>query len=76
MLGLDRRCSDYSRHSSAWPYDTAFRIGVLPAIVALSVTPCFPIVRNTYVGITGVDQALIEAGIGMGMTSRQLLMAR
>ena len=51
-----------------------FGIGVLPAIVALSVYAVLPIVRNTYIGITGVDPTLTEAGIGMGMTSRQLLM--
>ncbi len=51
-----------------------FGIGVLPAIVALSVYAILPIVRNTYTGIAGVDPALTEAGVGMGMTSRQLLM--
>lgn len=51
-----------------------FGIGVLPAIVALSIYAILPIVRNTYTGIAGVDPTLIEAGIGMGMTSRQLLM--
>ena len=51
-----------------------FGIGVLPAIVALSVYAVLPIVRNTYIGIVGVDPTLTEAGIGMGMTNRQLLM--
>lgn len=50
-----------------------FGIGVVPAIVALSVYAILPIVRNTYIGITGVDSSLIEAGVGMGMTNRQLL---
>lgn len=50
-----------------------FGIGVLPALVALSVYAVLPIVRNTYTGIAGVDPTLIEAGIGMGMTNRQLL---
>jgi osmoprotectant transport system permease protein len=31
-------------------------------------------VRNTYTGITGVDAAVREAGRGMGMTDRQLLL--
>jgi osmoprotectant transport system permease protein len=30
-------------------------------------------IRNTYVGIKGVDPAVIEAGRGMGLTDRQLL---
>lgn len=50
-----------------------FGIGVLPAIVALSVYAILPIVRNTYIGIAGVDPSLVEAGIGMGMTRRQLM---
>jgi osmoprotectant transport system permease protein len=33
-----------------------------------------PIIRNTYTGITGVDPAIREAGRGMGMTDRQLLL--
>lgn len=48
-------------------------IGFVPAIVALTIYGLLPILRNTYIGITGVDQAAIEAGIGMGMTSRQVL---
>jgi osmoprotectant transport system permease protein len=49
-------------------------IGARTAIVALVVYGLLPIVRNTYVGITGVDAAVREAGRGMGMTDRQLLM--
>src|SRR5207237_9672751 len=33
-----------------------------------------PIVRNTYTGTTGVHPAVREAGRGMGMTDRQLLL--
>jgi osmoprotectant transport system permease protein len=47
--------------------------GSTTAIVALTVYALLPILRNTYTGITGVDQAVIEAGRGMGMTKRQLL---
>jgi osmoprotectant transport system permease protein len=48
-------------------------IGSLTAIVALTLYALLPILRNTYVGITGVDTAVIEAARGMGMTDRQLL---
>lgn len=48
-------------------------IGFVPAIVALTIYGLLPILRNTYIGITGVDEAAIEAGVGMGMTSRQVL---
>jgi osmoprotectant transport system permease protein len=43
------------------------------AILALTLYALLPLIRNTYVGITGVDRAIVEAGRGMGMTDRQLL---
>ncbi|MBC6431745.1 ABC transporter permease [Nostoc sp. HG1] len=49
-------------------------IGAVPAIVALTVYSLLPIIRNTYTGIIGVDPAIREAGRGMGMTDRQLLL--
>ena len=48
-------------------------IGMIPAIVALTLYSLLPIIRNTYTGITGVDPAIREAGRGMGMTDQQLL---
>lgn len=48
-------------------------IGIIPAIVALTLYSLLPIIRNTYTGITGVDPAIREAGRGMGMTDQQLL---
>ncbi len=48
-------------------------IGKVPAIVALTIYGLLPILRNTYTGIVGVTPAVVEAGIGMGMTSRQVL---
>lgn len=50
-----------------------FGIGFGPAIIALTVYGLLPILRNTYTGILGVDQSVIDAGTGMGMTSRQVL---
>ena len=50
-----------------------FGIGFGPAIIALTIYGLLPILRNTYTGILGVDQAVIDAGTGMGMTSRQVL---
>ena len=43
------------------------------AIVALVLYALLPIVRNTYTGIMGIDPAVKEAAIGMGMTDRELL---
>ena len=48
-------------------------IGARAAIVALVLYALLPIIRNTYSGITNVDPAIREAGRGMGMTDRQLL---
>ena len=44
------------------------------AILALTLYALLPLIRNTYVGITGVDRAIVEAGRGMGLTGRQLLL--
>jgi osmoprotectant transport system permease protein len=49
-------------------------IGARTAIVALVLYALLPIIRNTYAGIQGVDPAIREAGRGMGMTDRQLLL--
>ncbi|ABA22571.1 Binding-protein-dependent transport systems inner membrane component [Trichormus variabilis ATCC 29413] len=49
-------------------------IGATPAIVALALYSLLPLIRNTYTGISGVDPAIREAGRGMGMTDRQLLL--
>jgi osmoprotectant transport system permease protein len=43
------------------------------AILALTLYALLPIIRNTYTGIRDVDPAVIEAGRGMGLTGRQLL---
>jgi len=49
-------------------------IGAQTAIIALTLYSFLPIIRNTYTGITSVDPAIREAGRGMGMTDRQLLL--
>ncbi len=43
------------------------------AITALALYALLPIIRNTYVGITGVDPGVREAARGKGLTSRQML---
>ena len=48
-------------------------IGKRTAIVALVLYALLPILRNTLVGILGVDPAVRESAIAMGMTGRQLL---
>jgi len=48
-------------------------IGMRTAIVALILYSLLPIVRNTVIGIRGVDARVVEAGVAMGLTPRQLL---
>src|SRR6195952_5041075 len=48
-------------------------IGAKPAIVALLLYALLPIIRNTYTGITGVDAAVKEAAVAMGMNKWQVL---
>ncbi len=48
-------------------------IGMRTALVALTLYALLPVLRNTVVGIAGVDPAVREAGRGLGMTDRQLL---
>src|SRR5579864_8013653 len=48
-------------------------IGKRTAIVALVLYALLPILRNTYVGLTGIDPAVLEAAEAMGMTTTQIL---
>ena len=48
-------------------------IGKRTAIVALVLYALLPILRNTYVGLTGIDPAILEAADAMGMTRAQIL---
>src|SRR6266542_4116489 len=48
-------------------------IGKRTAIVALVLYALLPILRNTLAGILGVDAAVRESAVAMGMTPRQVL---
>jgi osmoprotectant transport system permease protein len=48
-------------------------IGARTAIVALVLYALLPILRNTYVGLTGIDPAVLQAAEAMGMTNAQIL---
>jgi osmoprotectant transport system permease protein len=50
-----------------------YGIGRIPAIIALFIYSLLPIIRNTFVGISGISPSIREAGIAMGMTDWQLL---
>lgn len=48
-------------------------LGVTNVLIALVLYSLLPIVRNTIVGLSGVDAAMIESARGMGMTGGALL---
>jgi osmoprotectant transport system permease protein len=48
-------------------------IGLWPSIVALTVLALPPILLNAYVGLRDVDPDSIEAAVGMGMTTGEVL---
>ncbi|MER2110980.1 MAG: ABC transporter permease, partial [Desemzia incerta] len=50
-----------------------FGVGKVPAVIALFLYSLMPILRNTYIGMEGVDKDLIDAAKGMGMTNKQLI---
>jgi osmoprotectant transport system permease protein len=50
------------------------QIGFVPAVIALILYSVLPVLRNAVTGIEEVDENLIEAGRGLGMTENQLLM--
>jgi osmoprotectant transport system permease protein len=47
--------------------------GLVITVIALIVFAILPVLRNTMVGLQQVDQDVIEAGLGMGMTRREVL---
>src|SRR5699024_2242346 len=48
-------------------------VGKLPSIVALFIYSLLPILRNAYLGMTGVDPTLVDAAKGMGMSTGQVI---
>lgn len=36
-------------------------IGTLPAVVMVIIYSLLPIIKNTYIGISGIDPAMVEA---------------
>jgi osmoprotectant transport system permease protein len=50
-----------------------WEFGVRSAVIGLVLAALLPVLRNTVVGLQQVDQSLIEAARGMGMSSRQTL---
>ncbi|MFC5750683.1 ABC transporter permease [Actinomadura rugatobispora] len=53
---------------------TPLGLGVAPSVVALTLYSLLPIVRNTIVGLNGVDPTLVDAARGIGMSRRAILL--
>jgi ABC-type proline/glycine betaine transport systems, permease component len=49
-------------------------IGFQKAVIAFVLVSALPVLRNTMVGLHGVDRSLIEAGRGMGLTRTAVLL--
>ncbi|WP_156104691.1 ABC transporter permease [Spirochaeta lutea] len=47
-------------------------IGDTPAIIALALYALFPVLRNSYEGLAGVDARVLDASRGMGMSRFQV----
>lgn len=48
-------------------------LGIVPAVIAITLYSMLPITRNTYIAINQVPAGMIEAARGMGMTKQQIL---
>ncbi|OEY67886.1 ABC transporter permease [Marinobacter sp. X15-166B] len=58
-----------------WLQELGIRgIGWAPAMIALVAYSLLPMLRNTFVALTSVADELLEAGAGMGMSPRQMLL--
>ena len=47
--------------------------GYWASVLALVLYAALPVLRNTMIGVRGVDERLVEAGRGMGMSSTSVL---
>ena len=48
--------------------------GFRTAVIALTLYAILPVLRNTIVGLEGVDRTLVEAGRGLGMSASSVLL--
>ena len=49
-------------------------LGFLPSVLALTLYSMLPVLRNTITGLNGINLAINEAALGVGMTRRQSLL--
>ena len=48
-------------------------IGTVPAIIVVILYSLLPIIKNTYTGINGISDTMIESARGIGLTKSQIL---
>jgi osmoprotectant transport system permease protein len=70
VVGVARSIPSIAILFVVFPY---LGIGFKPALLALAVLACPPILINTNVGFRQVDPAIREAAYGVGMNTRQVL---
>jgi osmoprotectant transport system permease protein len=61
--------------SLAWFGHGFSAFGFLPAVLALALYSMLPVLRNTIIGLRGVEPAILEAAQGVGMTGFQSLIS-
>lgn len=47
-------------------------IGFIPAVIAIMLRALLPIIKNTYIGLSTIDQSLIDYAKGVGLTDWQI----
>ncbi len=70
VVGIARAVPSVALLFVMYPY---LGLGFRPALVALTILACPPILINTAVGFQNVDAAIREAAYGMGMSTLQVL---
>src|SRR5215510_4081923 len=66
LLGLSLMTASFGLQFSA--------LGFLPSVMALTLYSMLPIIRNTLTGMSGIDPAIKQAAVGVGMTPLQSLL--
>ncbi len=56
---------------AAWPASGVQGIGLLPAVIALTLYALLPVVHGLASGLQQVDPAVVDAATGMGLDARQ-----
>jgi osmoprotectant transport system permease protein len=70
VVGIARAVPSVAILFVAYPY---LGLGFRPALLALAVLACPPVLINTTLGFRGVDPAVRDAAYGMGMSTLQVL---